>query len=415
MRYRKRVKICKGLNVNFSLSGPSVTVGGKGCSVNFGKKGTYLNTGIPGTGFYDRHKLSGSKPQKNKSEKYVERAFKIHYADDASIEIRDEAGRLVTDASILKQVKASPEYKQEIERMSQARLEEINGKIDQVVNIYKSSCKVYGIDIYKKAISDIKNNKYTIQEYDTPIPTEDSVRIELQEKGKKEISTLQFWKKNQLVEEYVQKNLQDALQKELAAWENEKVLFEKEETEKSLKFQEECEQNYIYQTKILNNDENTVNEVVEQWLNTVEFPFDFSLGYGFRNNELLVDLDLPEIEDMPLEYAQKMANGTVKVKSRAKKDIKEDYFKCVLGLSIFFATHLASCAFGMEQIIISAYTQRPDNKGLINDDYIYSVKFDREKLSTINLSDDISKIFFSFENICDVKSDKTFKTIIPFE
>ena len=69
----------------------------------------------------------------------------------------------------------------------------------------------------------------------------------------------------------------------------------------------------------------------------------------------------------------------------------------------------------MEQIIISAYTQRPDNKGLINDDYIYSVKFDREKLSTINLSDDISKIFFSFENICDVKSDKTFKTIIPFE
>lgn len=56
MRYRKSVKICKGVRVNFSKSGPSVTVGGRGCSVNFGNKGTYLNTGIPGTGFYDRKK-----------------------------------------------------------------------------------------------------------------------------------------------------------------------------------------------------------------------------------------------------------------------------------------------------------------------------------------------------------------------
>ena len=80
MRYRKRVKICKGLNVNFSLSGPSVTVGGKGCSVNFGKKGTYLNTGIPGTGFYDRHKLGGSGTEKDKKNKSLFRnLFTLHY------------------------------------------------------------------------------------------------------------------------------------------------------------------------------------------------------------------------------------------------------------------------------------------------------------------------------------------------
>ena len=57
-RFRKRVKIAPGVNLNFSKSGTSVTVGGKGASVNVGKKGVYGNVGIPGTGIYNREKLS---------------------------------------------------------------------------------------------------------------------------------------------------------------------------------------------------------------------------------------------------------------------------------------------------------------------------------------------------------------------
>lgn len=127
-----------------------------------------------------------------------------------------------------------------------------------------------------------------------------------------------------------------------------------------------------------------------------------------------VDLDLPEIEDMPLKYAQQMANGTVKIKNRSKKDNKEDYYKCVLGLAVFFATHLMGCAIGIETVVISAYTQRPNNKGIINDDYIYSIKFDRNQLINLDLNKDIGSIFFGFEHICDPKADKVFKTIIPF-
>lgn len=57
MRFRKRITIFKGLTLNFSKSGVSVTVGGKGVSANVGKKGVYLNTSIPGTGLYDRKKV----------------------------------------------------------------------------------------------------------------------------------------------------------------------------------------------------------------------------------------------------------------------------------------------------------------------------------------------------------------------
>ncbi len=67
MRFRKRKKILPGVYLNFSKSGISTTIGGKGLSVNVGKRGTYLNTSIPGTGLYDRRKISGAKNSYSRS------------------------------------------------------------------------------------------------------------------------------------------------------------------------------------------------------------------------------------------------------------------------------------------------------------------------------------------------------------
>jgi hypothetical protein len=58
-KFRKSVKIAPGIKLNFSKSGVSTTFGVKGASVNAGKDGVFLNTGIPGTGVYDRTKISG--------------------------------------------------------------------------------------------------------------------------------------------------------------------------------------------------------------------------------------------------------------------------------------------------------------------------------------------------------------------
>lgn len=393
MRYRKSVKICKGVRVNFSKSGPSVTVGGRGCSVNFGNKGTYLNTGIPGTGFYDRKKIGGAstsrsnavarsnKTSSKQTAKHTEyRQFTVFYDDDASIIIKDSNGITVTDQSILRQIRASEEYKGMVEQASQKRLQEYNDRIESFVGIYKDSCEVLPIDSYRAGISDIRNSVYKAAPYDIPEPTDEQVRAELEVKAKKEISTIQFWKKNQLVQEYVECNLRQALAEKWIEWKNEKDIFEKlelEKEEKSLKESFEQQQQLI---KLLCNEEDVVADSIDSWLKTLEFPFEFALDYEIRDKELWVDLDLPEIEDMPLKYAQQMANGTVKIKNRSKKDNKEDYYKCVLGLAVFFATHLMGCAIGIETVVISAYTQRPNNKGIINDDYIYSIKFDRNQL-----------------------------------
>ena len=59
-RYRKRIKIFPGIYINISKNGISTNVGVKGANVTFGPNGTYVNTGIPGTGLYQRDKVSES-------------------------------------------------------------------------------------------------------------------------------------------------------------------------------------------------------------------------------------------------------------------------------------------------------------------------------------------------------------------
>lgn len=58
-KLRRRLRLVPGIMFNISRRGISTTLGIKGLSVNVGKKGAYLNTGIPGTGIYDRKKISG--------------------------------------------------------------------------------------------------------------------------------------------------------------------------------------------------------------------------------------------------------------------------------------------------------------------------------------------------------------------
>ena len=59
--FRKRLKIMKGLYLNFSKNGVSTSVGGPGATLNFGKNGTRVTTSIPGTGIRYSKKLSGNK------------------------------------------------------------------------------------------------------------------------------------------------------------------------------------------------------------------------------------------------------------------------------------------------------------------------------------------------------------------
>lgn len=68
--FRRRKKIAPGVYINMSKKGISTTIGPKGASMTFGPNGTYLNTSIPGTGMYNRRKISGNSMKNNTSTSY---------------------------------------------------------------------------------------------------------------------------------------------------------------------------------------------------------------------------------------------------------------------------------------------------------------------------------------------------------
>ena len=63
--FRKRLKIIKGLYLNFSKNGVSTSIGGDGLTMNIGKNGTRVRTSIPGTGIRYTKKLNGNKNNEN--------------------------------------------------------------------------------------------------------------------------------------------------------------------------------------------------------------------------------------------------------------------------------------------------------------------------------------------------------------
>lgn len=58
-RLWRRVKVAPGVTINFSKSGPSMSVGPRGAKMTFGRRGVRQTVGIPGTGLYASRQLVG--------------------------------------------------------------------------------------------------------------------------------------------------------------------------------------------------------------------------------------------------------------------------------------------------------------------------------------------------------------------
>lgn len=66
-RFRRRISLGKGVNLNLSKGGMGLSLGRKGARLGMGPRGSYTSMGLPGTGLYALHYL-GSKKKGAKEE-----------------------------------------------------------------------------------------------------------------------------------------------------------------------------------------------------------------------------------------------------------------------------------------------------------------------------------------------------------
>ena len=270
MRFRKSLKIAKGVKLNLSKTGASFTLGsGKGISLNLGTKGAYLNWSIPGTGVYDRVRL----------DKFVvDKLGGMFGFGKAAAEEKEETAALEAGETGKKPAKgkAAAKGKKSPARPADEEMERIAQEI-ALVNIHQLA-----IDVNEEAEGEL--------------------------------------------------------------------------------------------------NEAAAEAAIEEWLAGSEAPIAFEIQAQVlpEKDAVMIDLDLPEIEDMPLEKLTELADGTVKIKKKTKKEQYEDYKTCVFGLGEYVASHALTAVPQAKRIVVSAYTQRRSEKtGDMLDVFIYSVVFDR--------------------------------------
>ncbi len=434
MRYRKRVKIAKGLYVNLSGSGASLSMGVRGASVTFGKKGTYLNTGIPGTGIYNRQKIGGSSTTKTKSSGYLSGSnssapqMKINVElnlDDKGnpiLKLTDSIGRVVTDESIIRKVKRGEQYKQGVKKLMAEKREEVEENLKSFIEIYKSTPDLYAQSQIQDELNNLIPQQYKRRNFTESKPLIDDVKKDLEIEANQKINKLFFWKNKKLRTEYVANNLQTRHHELLDKWGQRKYDFEIEqdkiESEQNAIFIEEYESIKTDLENYLEGGEDYVSNKIEVILNEITLPVDFSIDYEYAKDKftLFIDLDLPEIEDMPTEKINTLASGKISVKEKSQKEIKQEYAQCVSGIAFYFSGLFFNISSRINTIQISGYTQRVNKKtGNIDDNYIYSIKFQRDKFETLNFDQiDPIEAFTNFEHEMNLTKTLELKTIEPF-
>ena len=158
-----------------------------------------------------------------------------------------------------------------------------------------------------------------------------------------------------------------------------------------------------------------VEQAVGTWLSELSLPIDFNVSYEYEAGALLADMDLPEIEHLPTVKARQLASGQLKAANKTQKELKAEYARCVFGLGMFCASYFFSVTPHMEKILLSAYTQRRNSRGDIEDAYIYSVVFERAAFEQPGYQQADPEAFLCrFKNRMNKGADGTLKRIEPF-
>ena len=432
LRFRRSVKICKGARLNFNKNSLGMSFGGRGYGYSINTKGRKTkHIGIPGTGL---SYVATDSQKNNKVVNYQPTSgymnVKLLMDDDGNMTFYYPDGSEITDQSLINKIKRTPEYRNEKERIqknhNQRMLDnviEYNKNNNDLININKlCPDKILNEQNYIDDLQNLKVEVYEKRDFDIPMPTEESVKADLLEIATKEIKSMAVWSLKKKREEYVNSKYDEIYKIRYDYWLKQKDEFEKNEkeleVENNKKFKEEYENTKEYLKNIIAGDDECVCNDIDLWFSELEMPFECNISYDYRRNDnlLLIDLDLPEIEDFPNQKAVQLANGNMKLKDKTQTELYSDYKNYVFGLALFVVGHIFNISPKIHKIVISAYTQRRDKKGQINDDYVYSIKFDRNKLGEMDLiKGDSFNMCMNFENRCNVNANNSLKTIEPYD
>lgn len=451
LRFSKRISIMPGVRLNWSLGGPSLSVGPRGASVTMGKRGVYGNVGIPGSGLSYRTRLSGGggrsrspgaggsypppapsgpTPSQLAAQAALQQAQ--YQADNALLDITPDGtvSILADDGSPL-EAKAlrlfwegrAGEVKQELEAFCRTQ----DAVMDAIYNIHSDTLSpqfraAYTPDPFKDAAPARPSAPaYPIEPQRTVLPALGVVAG--MSAGKRAEHAARQQQLDRDHDDATQQwlNAKAAIDRRhaaaLSAWQQQVTAHDAKRTA------HDREQLWVQKNfrSLLCTNAGFMERALEDVITAVDWPLETLISYlVYRDcSGVDFDIDLPEIEDFPdFRYQLSKDERRLLKKAVSPAEAARLYERYIHGAILRLAGFAFSTLPEIHYITVSGYTQRPDPAtGNVNDDYVISCRIARNAFSGLNFGSiaqlDPVLALRGFELRAELRS-KRMQTITPF-
>ena len=178
----------------------------------------------------------------------------------------------------------------------------------------------------------------------------------------------------------------------------------------------------LVQVKLV-SDAEAMQEYLEQRLQSIQWPRETTVAIEISKDHqsVAIDVDLPEIEDLPRKTATYNGRGwklTIKELSETKH--AQLYMRHVHSIGFRIIGETFAALASMQTVMLSGYSQRPDGAtGQIHDEYLYSVRVSRHQWTSINFNNlqavDVVEAFGQFDVRRNLLKSGRFEAIEPLD
>ncbi|KTD48369.1 hypothetical protein Lrub_0720 [Legionella rubrilucens] len=355
LRFQRRITLIPGVRLNIGKKGGSLSFGPRGASINVGKNGLFANIGLPGTGLSIRNRLDSNNKQSSSLGSDTPESIKVVLrVDDLGTLLFETDAGLTLPLNLVKRLKA--EQPEIVYQALKQGAEQINKNLDELMSLH----------------------------YTTPSPYQTKLiypRLTLPYPKKPVTKTVSFWHKllgkASIIEQENNQKL-SFYEQAIAHWDK----IQKEEDEAENYFNTIIEQ-------AVGGDLQAMEKVLAYTLSDLKWAKDTQVSYDFKDQSTLyLDVDLPDLIDMPKKYAEIPSRGyKLLIKERSETQSRKDFCHLVHAILFRITGEIFAALPALKKIILSGYVQQNNAAtGVIEDMYIISVEIELSKWVEINFN-----------------------------
>ena len=383
LRFRKSIKLAPGIRWNISGGGSSFTFGPRGATINSGKRGVYGNMSL--AGFSSRTRLDKPKPRPAPVVSTVQMSCGI--SDDGTLTFKDAQGNDMPEHIV---EAAKKQNREAILELIQRKCDELNEQVEALGRIHHET----------------PDCRQPITFVGVPFEQDAPMKVKPRRPGL--LDRLLPGRRARLEQGNAQAQMH--YQVALETWTRAR--------DEHARLQDEARQ---LLERAQRGEAPAMEQFLERQLHLIEWPRETSVSFEIRRGTVLLDIDLPEIEDMPNTRASVPARGLkLSVKELAATKLQKLYLEHVHGILFRMVGETLAALPTVQTVVASGFSQRRDSStGNMQDDYLLSIRVRRQEWQQLNFAHleavDVVEAVSRYECRREALKSGRLKPITPFD